>query len=368
LSALNMDMMAPGRILVIDDEPPVCELVRDALLPQGHEVTIGESAEVAIEQLACAEFDAVVTDLHLQGMDGLGLCRYVTNNRPGLPVIVATGYGNVESAVGALRAGAYDFVMKPLTCRPGTGRPRAGACAADREVPAAAEVRPRGLDELLGEHTDAASAASAGKIGTSERADSRARAVRARSLPRAHTRFAAMAHSSVDCASIPATVLRGAVRSHAWAFTDAHADRRAVRRANGGTLFRMNHEMLPHCRPSCYGLLRGSTCRSARRPARRADHRRYIATRERRRRRFRRDSLSAERRAIDLPPPRAGGTDAVIGAALSRAHRSARGSASTASALRTAKSSWPTITRKCARARKLCRERSRAGRARQNYA
>jgi DNA-binding NtrC family response regulator len=114
LIALPMRTTAPGRILVIDDEATIRELVCDALAEHGYEVMTGDSAETAIEQLASTEFDAVITDLQLDGMDGLGLCRFVSSNRPGLPVIVATGHGNIDSAVGALRAGAYDFVVKPL--------------------------------------------------------------------------------------------------------------------------------------------------------------------------------------------------------------------------------------------------------------
>src|SRR5690606_3457454 len=103
-----------GRLLVVDDEPPVCELLSDALIAHGHQVSCAASAEAALEQLSNGDFDVVLTDLHLDGMDGLGLCTFVTESRPGLPVIVVTGFGNVEAAVGALRAGAWDFVSKPL--------------------------------------------------------------------------------------------------------------------------------------------------------------------------------------------------------------------------------------------------------------
>ena len=60
------------------------------------------------------EFDVVVTDIQLGVLSGIDLCQRVAENRPDVPVIVVTGYGSMETAIAAIRAGAYDFITKPI--------------------------------------------------------------------------------------------------------------------------------------------------------------------------------------------------------------------------------------------------------------
>src|SRR5205807_3426175 len=60
------------------------------------------------------DVDVVVTDLNMKGMTGLELCQHIVADRPDLPVLVLTAFGSFETAVGAIRAGAYDFVTKPV--------------------------------------------------------------------------------------------------------------------------------------------------------------------------------------------------------------------------------------------------------------
>jgi two-component system, NtrC family, response regulator AtoC len=249
LSGPSMQTAAPGRILVIDDEAPIRELVRDALLERGHEVTTDDRAETAIERLSSSDFDAVITDLHLEGMDGLSVCRFVSSNRPGLPVIVATGYGNVDSAVGALRAGAYDFVVKPLdleTLSHVVARALEHA-RLDREVRRLRqEVQNRdNLEGLLGasvamrtllQRVTKAIETDANVLVTGESGTGKELVARA-----LHTRGARRSGPfvAVDCASIPAPVLESELFGHVrGAFTDARSDRTGLFvRANGGTLF-----------------------------------------------------------------------------------------------------------------------------------
>jgi two-component system response regulator HydG len=103
-----------GRTLIVDDDRAMCELLEGTLRRRGFETTTKNTAEEAFELLATADFDVIVTDLNMQGTSGLELCHQVVANRPDLPVVVVTAFGSLETAVGAIRAGAYDFVTKPF--------------------------------------------------------------------------------------------------------------------------------------------------------------------------------------------------------------------------------------------------------------
>src|SRR5262249_31996347 len=82
----------------------------------------------ALAALRDAELDVVVTDLNMRGMHGLELCARVVENRPDVPVLVLTAFGSLETAIGAIRAGAYDFLTKPIELdRPRRARGRARA-------------------------------------------------------------------------------------------------------------------------------------------------------------------------------------------------------------------------------------------------
>ena len=71
----------------------------------------GAPAEAAEEK---TDFDVVLTDLHMAGMDGITLCKRAAESRPDVPVVVLTAFGSIESAVEAIRAGAYDYITKPV--------------------------------------------------------------------------------------------------------------------------------------------------------------------------------------------------------------------------------------------------------------
>jgi DNA-binding NtrC family response regulator len=101
-----------SRVLVIDDEQEVCDLVRAALERQGMSVTACTSAERALDRAAAEPYDAVLTDLAMPEMDGIEVCQRIADMNPALPVIVVTGHGGMETA--ALRAGAFDFVVKAI--------------------------------------------------------------------------------------------------------------------------------------------------------------------------------------------------------------------------------------------------------------
>src|SRR4029079_8387026 len=78
------------------------------------EVLTANSGEAAKGLLGERDVEVVVTDLNMRGTSGLELCQWVVENRPDVPVLVITAFGSLETAVGAIRAGAYDFLTKPF--------------------------------------------------------------------------------------------------------------------------------------------------------------------------------------------------------------------------------------------------------------
>src|SRR5689334_11127381 len=101
-------------VLLVDDDSEICDLVSTVLVGHGFQVVCENSGVAAMATLADRDFDAIVTDLHMQGMDGLEFCRRAMECRPAVPVVVVTAFGSMETAVAAIRAGAYDFVTKPF--------------------------------------------------------------------------------------------------------------------------------------------------------------------------------------------------------------------------------------------------------------
>ena len=105
---------ARGRVLIVDDDRAMCATLEAGLGRRGFGVTASFSADEAFPVLGSGDFDAVVTDLNLQGTNGIDLCERITSNRPDVPVIVITAFGSLDTAVAAIRAGAYDFITKPF--------------------------------------------------------------------------------------------------------------------------------------------------------------------------------------------------------------------------------------------------------------
>jgi DNA-binding NtrC family response regulator len=102
------------RILVIDDEEHMLALFESVLGKEGYVVEGSGSAEDALHLLETKEFDLIVSDLLLPGLDGLALLRQVKGIRPTLPYILLTGHGTVRSAVEAKKEGATDYLTKPV--------------------------------------------------------------------------------------------------------------------------------------------------------------------------------------------------------------------------------------------------------------
>ena len=104
----------PGRILVIDDDQALCELLEEDLSRRGNTVWKALKVSAARELLHHQEVDVVLTDLNMPGVNGIDFCAELHDNRPDLPVVIMTAFGSLETAIAALRAGAYDFVTKPV--------------------------------------------------------------------------------------------------------------------------------------------------------------------------------------------------------------------------------------------------------------
>jgi DNA-binding NtrC family response regulator len=103
-----------GRVLIVDDEAAMCELLAGQLERRGFSALTCGSVEQAIPTLREAEIQVLVADYNMPGKTGIALCEYVTTNMPDLPVVLITAFGSMETAIGAIRAGAYDFLTKPF--------------------------------------------------------------------------------------------------------------------------------------------------------------------------------------------------------------------------------------------------------------
>ncbi len=103
-----------GVIYIVDDDPIILDSLSEFLRLEGHDVESGRSFEEAMQVLARKDFDVVVTDVNMPGADGFELLRVVKQRYPNLVVIIITGYGTIESAVEAIKMGAYDYLTKPI--------------------------------------------------------------------------------------------------------------------------------------------------------------------------------------------------------------------------------------------------------------
>lgn len=116
-------MTAPGSILqplsgrsllIVDDQPEVCEMLVDYLAHLGARVEAVTDGHAALEHLRRASFDAIVTDLRMPGFDGAALVTAARQIDPGLVVIVMTGYPSFDSALAVVRMGAHEYLRKPF--------------------------------------------------------------------------------------------------------------------------------------------------------------------------------------------------------------------------------------------------------------
>lgn len=113
----HSETLTPYEVLVVDDEPDVLELIAEYLRNRGLKVTTaceGAAAVAAIRQEA-GRFRLVVTDLQLPSVDGLEVLRAAREVNPTCFVVIVTGYASLDSAIQAVRLGAYDYLTKPFS-------------------------------------------------------------------------------------------------------------------------------------------------------------------------------------------------------------------------------------------------------------
>jgi two-component system nitrogen regulation response regulator GlnG len=107
--------MSEGKILIVDDDLALLEALPETLrLRMGVTVDTAASAAAALDRIADREYDAIVTDIKMPGMDGLELLAEIRTRRPGTPTLMITGHGENDLVVRALRGGAADFIQKPI--------------------------------------------------------------------------------------------------------------------------------------------------------------------------------------------------------------------------------------------------------------
>lgn len=106
--------MKKAKVLVVDDEVAFADNIAKLISKRGYEVTTVNNGQSAVEALDESDFDIIILDLKMPGLDGLSTLKLIKGKRPGVEVIILTGHGSMESGIDGIQLGAFDFIMKPV--------------------------------------------------------------------------------------------------------------------------------------------------------------------------------------------------------------------------------------------------------------
>ncbi len=242
-------MRHTGQILVVDDDRAMREMLASLFKERGLWVEDASSAAAALELAAEREFDVVLSDIRMPGLTGIELVGQLRRLRPNTPVVLMTAFGTIDSAVEAMRAGAFDYITKPF-------EPDAVFFAVERAIERSALSRENdqlrravqttgSLGDLIGTSAamrdiiallervghSRASVLITGESGTGKE-------VVARTL-HFHGARREKPFVPINCTAIPEGLLESELFGHVrGAFTGAHTNKRGLfEKANGGTLF-----------------------------------------------------------------------------------------------------------------------------------
>jgi DNA-binding NtrC family response regulator len=237
----------PPRILVVDDDADHGQMVADILAARGLRTSVVERARAAIAEIELGDVDVVVTDLRMPEVGGLELVQWATAHDPRVVLVAITAFGSLETAVRAVRAGAFDYLSKPFepaalglavekalaerSLRIEVARLRTAMGASEGGIIARSEAMQRVLSLVEQVASSPVSVLIGGPSGAGK--ELVARALHTRSERRAGPFVA------INCAAIPGELLESELFGvKRGAFTDARADRPGLfREAQGGTIF-----------------------------------------------------------------------------------------------------------------------------------
>jgi len=240
-----MSRQGKASLLLVDDDPDLLRLLAIRLKANGYDVTAVDSAQRALASISASRPDLVLTDLRMEGMDGLALFHEMQSAYPGLPVIILTAHGTIPDAVAAVKRGVFGYLTKPydaeellshveraLTLHGGSGVMQAGVGQLWRED----IVTPSSLMQDLLAKAQRVAAGDASVLIQGESGSGKELLARAihRASPRANQPFVA-----INCGAIPETLLESELFGHTkGSFTGAIADQRGLFvAADKGTLF-----------------------------------------------------------------------------------------------------------------------------------